>query len=181
MSGAELAGDYKILKCAGQVEIKVPKSSALDVDTVRSVAKMHNAMGHPDSATLCRQLAQHHARPEAILAAKHLQCLVCLRHARQVVLVPPRATALTRMQAAALGEIISMNIFIVNVPTNDWCAIGMVCHGTLLQQACRTASREPSFCCVVPSVVVSGSQWKFSQIRMVYSAESSVTTWSIMV
>eukprot|EP00971_Amphidinium_carterae_P070414 1392791-Amphidinium_carterae.2 len=141
--GAELAGDYKSFKCAGQVEIKVPRESALDVDTARSVAKMHNAMGHPDMATLCRLLAQHHARPEAIFAAKHLHCQVCLRHARQV---PPRSTTLPRMQASALGEIISMDIIFLNVPTMSRTVgvLGMVCHGTLLHQACRIASREPA-------------------------------------
>eukprot|EP00971_Amphidinium_carterae_P345406 6486345-Amphidinium_carterae.1 len=76
--------------------------------------KLHNGMGHSDSATLCRLLAQHRARAESMEAAKHLDCPVRRRHARQV---PPRTTGLPRMEATALGELVSCDIFYVNVPT----------------------------------------------------------------
>lgn len=124
----------------------LPSGHGINVDTRRTVARLHLNLGHPSPQELIRMVAYYGGAPSAIITCiQHLKCSTCerLKSPQQ-----PRPATMPKFIAGQFGDEVQGDLFYVRLLTGDAIPVlGLVDKATGYHQAavCTTRNSAETF------------------------------------
>ena len=124
----------------------LPSGHGINLDTRRTVARLHLNLGHPSPQELIRMIAYYGGAPSAIITCvQHLKCSTCgrLKSPQQ-----PRPATMPKFTAGQFGDEIQGDLFFVRLLTGDAIPVlGLVDKATGYHQAavCTTRNSAETF------------------------------------
>ena len=124
----------------------LPSGHGINLDTRRTVARLHLNLGHPSPQELIRMIAYYGGAPSAIITCvQHLKCSTCerLKSPQQ-----PRPATMPKFTAGQFGDEIQGDLFFVRLLTGDAIPVlGLVDKATGYHQAavCTTRNSGETF------------------------------------
>ena len=124
----------------------LPSGHGINVDTRRTVARLHLNLGHPSPQELIRMVAYYGGAPSTIITCiQHLKCSTCdrLKSPQQ-----PRPATMPKFIAGQFGDEVQGDLFYVRLLTGDAIPVlGLVDKATGYHQAavCTTRNSAETF------------------------------------